>query len=131
MQSRHGALGRCAYYAARSGRAQRFSDVKARRVPRAVQVDGTAFAVRSTTRCQFPSALRGAIAAAPDHHFSRNRVPLAPRERKVVYAEDDEMFRSAVTEMLTSAGVDVYCCRDGIEAVELCSRLRPDAALFD
>jgi CheY-like chemotaxis protein len=58
-------------------------------------------------------------------------VLLAPRERKVVYAEDDDFFRSAVTEMLTAAGITVHGCRDGLEAVELCSAIRPDAALFD
>jgi CheY-like chemotaxis protein len=58
-------------------------------------------------------------------------VPLAPRERKVVYAEDDDLFRSVVTQMLTSAGVEVHECRDGVEAVELCCEIRPDAALFD
>lgn len=56
---------------------------------------------------------------------------LAPRERKIVYAEDDDLFRSTVAGMLADAGVEVYSCRDGIEAIELCRSLKPDAALFD
>lgn len=56
---------------------------------------------------------------------------LAPRDRKVVFAEDDDLFRSVVTEMLTSAGIEVHGCSDGIEAVDLCAAMRPDAALFD
>lgn len=56
---------------------------------------------------------------------------LAARERRVVYAEDDELIRFAVTDMLRSAGVVVHSCRDGVEAVNLCCTLKPDAALFD
>jgi CheY-like chemotaxis protein len=58
-------------------------------------------------------------------------VLLAPRERKLVYAEDDELFRSAVVVMLQKAGIQVYSCCDGAQAVELCETIRPDAALFD
>jgi two-component system response regulator MprA len=58
-------------------------------------------------------------------------VLLAPRGRNVVFAEDDDLFRSVVTEMLTAAGIKVFGCRDGLEAVELCCEMRPDAALFD
>jgi two-component system response regulator MprA len=58
-------------------------------------------------------------------------VLLAPRARNVVFAEDDDLFRSVVTEMLTAAGIKVFGCRDGLEAVELCCEMKPDAALFD
>ena len=56
---------------------------------------------------------------------------LAPRERKLVFAEDDDLFRSTVAVMLQHAGVKVYSCCDGAQAVELCESVRPDAALFD
>src|SRR3982750_1652998 len=55
--------------------------------------------------------------ASPDTHERCTYGPrgifvlLAPRERKVVYAEDDDLFRSVVTQMLTSAGIEVHECR--------------------
>jgi len=48
-----------------------------------------------------------------------------------VYAEDDDLFRSTIVLMLKEAGVQVYSCSDGAQAVELCESIRPDAALFD
>ncbi|HEV7491634.1 MAG TPA: response regulator [Rhodanobacteraceae bacterium] len=56
---------------------------------------------------------------------------LAPREFKLVWADDDDLFRAAVHLMLRHAGVEVYPCSDGVQAVKLCESLRPDAALFD
>lgn len=56
---------------------------------------------------------------------------LAPREFKLVWAEDDELFRTAVHAMLRQAGAEVYPCADGLQAVKLCETLKPDAALFD
>lgn len=56
---------------------------------------------------------------------------LAPREFKLVWADDDDLFRSAVHAMLRHAGVEVYPCANGVEAVKLCETIRPDAALFD
>ena len=56
---------------------------------------------------------------------------LAPREFKLVWADDDDLFRSAVHTLLRHAGVEVYPCANGVEAVKLCETLRPDAALFD
>ena len=56
---------------------------------------------------------------------------LAPREFKLVWADDDDLFRTAVHVMLRQAGVEVYPCADGVEAVKLCETIKPDAALFD
>jgi CheY-like chemotaxis protein len=56
---------------------------------------------------------------------------ISPREFRLVYAEDDELFRTAVLTVLRHAGVEVFPCANGAEAVELCEALRPDAALFD
>ena len=56
---------------------------------------------------------------------------IAPREFTLVYAEDDDLFRSAVIAMLHQAGVQVHPCSDGAKAIELCETMRPDAALFD
>ena len=56
---------------------------------------------------------------------------LAPREFKLVWADDDDLFRTAVHMMLRHAGVEVYPCANGVEAVKLCETIKPDAALFD
>lgn len=56
---------------------------------------------------------------------------LAPRECKLVLADDDDLFRIALHAMLRHAGVEVYPCSDGVQAVKLCEAIRPDAALFD
>jgi CheY-like chemotaxis protein len=56
---------------------------------------------------------------------------LAPRSFRLVYAEDDDVFRNAVLTVLRHAGVEVFTGRNGVEAIELCERLKPDAALFD
>ncbi len=55
----------------------------------------------------------------------------APREFKLVWADDDDLFRTAVHALLRHAGVEVYPCANGLEAVKLCETLKPDAALFD
>ena len=56
---------------------------------------------------------------------------LAPRSFRLVYAEDDDVFRNAVLTVLRHARVEVFTGRNGAEAIELCERLKPDAALFD
>jgi len=56
---------------------------------------------------------------------------LAPRAFRLVYAEDDEVFRNAVLTVLRHVGVEVSAARNGAEAIELCERIKPDAALFD
>jgi len=56
---------------------------------------------------------------------------ISPREFKLVYAEDDDLFRAAVITVLRYAGVEVFPCSNGEEAVELCETIKPDAALFD
>jgi CheY-like chemotaxis protein len=56
---------------------------------------------------------------------------ISPREFKLVYAEDDDLFRAAVITVLRHAGVEVFSCSNGAEAVELCESIKPDAALFD
>jgi CheY-like chemotaxis protein len=56
---------------------------------------------------------------------------LAPRAFRLVYAEDDEVFRTAVLTVLRHVGVEVFPCRNGAEAIELCEEIKPDAALFD
>ena len=50
---------------------------------------------------------------------------------KIVYAEDDDLVRNTVAEMLRSNGVTVITCATGGEAVRLCEALRPDALLLD
>ncbi|MGH8173482.1 MAG: response regulator [Rhodanobacteraceae bacterium] len=50
---------------------------------------------------------------------------------RIVYAEDDELVRATVTEMLTALGADVRTCANGAEAVLLCLSTRPNVALLD
>jgi chemosensory pili system protein ChpA (sensor histidine kinase/response regulator) len=53
------------------------------------------------------------------------------RRFTVVYADDDELIRSAVVDLLTSANIDVHACTDGDEALALCEQMMPDAVLLD
>jgi CheY-like chemotaxis protein len=50
---------------------------------------------------------------------------------RIVYAEDDELVRATVTDMLTGFGAEVRVCENGAEAVLLCLSLRPNVALLD
>jgi len=61
----------------------------------------------------------------------KSQAMLAPREFKIVWADDDDLFRTAVHAMLRQAGVEVYSCANGVEAVKLCETIKPDVALFD
>ena len=49
----------------------------------------------------------------------------------VVYADDDELVRAAVTDLLVAQGLDVHACGDGDEALALCRQMQPDAVLLD
>ncbi|HKE47853.1 MAG TPA: response regulator [Rhodanobacteraceae bacterium] len=49
----------------------------------------------------------------------------------VVYADDDELVRAAVTDLLVAQGLDVHACGDGDEALALCKQMQPDAVLLD
>jgi len=53
------------------------------------------------------------------------------RRFTVVYADDDELIRSTVVDLLTSANIDVHACTDGDEALALCEQMAPDAVLLD
>jgi CheY-like chemotaxis protein len=53
------------------------------------------------------------------------------RRFTVVYADDDELIRTTVVDLLTSAKVDVHACTDGDEALALCEEMDPDAVLLD
>jgi CheY-like chemotaxis protein len=53
------------------------------------------------------------------------------RRFTVVYADDDELIRSAVVDLLASANIDVHACTDGDEALALCEQMTPDAVLLD
>ena len=56
---------------------------------------------------------------------------LSPRAFRLVYAEDDEVFRNAVLTVLRYVGVEVFPARNGAGAIELCEDIKPDVALFD
>jgi CheY-like chemotaxis protein len=48
-----------------------------------------------------------------------------------VYADDDALVRDVVTQALVEEGVDVHACEGGVEAIELCRQIEPDAVLLD
>jgi CheY-like chemotaxis protein len=50
---------------------------------------------------------------------------------RVVYADDDALVRETIADLLLGWNVDVHPCRNGHEAIDLCVRLLPDAALLD
>lgn len=49
----------------------------------------------------------------------------------IVYADDDDLVRTVVTQALIEEGIDVHDCASGSEAVALCRQLVPDAVLLD
>jgi CheY-like chemotaxis protein len=49
----------------------------------------------------------------------------------IVYADDDDLVREVVVDVLIDAGVDVHACADGEEAIALCTTLRPRVVLLD
>jgi sigma-B regulation protein RsbU (phosphoserine phosphatase)/two-component system chemotaxis family response regulator WspR len=49
----------------------------------------------------------------------------------IVYADDDDLVRTVVTQALIEEGIDVHDCASGSEAVVLCRQIVPDAVLLD
>ena len=76
------------------------------------------------------SAMRKKVASA-SAAFLRTFRAMDTRRFTVVYADDDELIRSAVVDLLTSANIDVHACTDGDEALALCEQMAPDAVLLD
>lgn len=56
---------------------------------------------------------------------------MASKPLRVVYAEDDELVRNTLAEILRDLGADVHVCGNGAEAVLLCLSVQPDVALLD
>lgn len=53
------------------------------------------------------------------------------RRLTVVYADDDDVVRETISELLALEGIDVHACSDGTEAIFLCEQMDPDALLLD
>ena len=49
----------------------------------------------------------------------------------IVYADDDDLVRTVVTQALIEEGIDVHDCASASEAVALCRQIKPDAVLLD
>ncbi|HEV7489503.1 MAG TPA: response regulator [Rhodanobacteraceae bacterium] len=49
----------------------------------------------------------------------------------VVYADDDDLHRETISELLTHHGIDVHACSDGAEVIPLCEQMNPDSVLLD
>lgn len=56
---------------------------------------------------------------------------MAMKVVKVIYADDDDLIRSAVTHALVEEGIEVHSCADGADVLELCGAVGPDAVLLD
>ena len=50
---------------------------------------------------------------------------------RVVYADDDPLVRETIVDVLSAWDIDVHSCENGLEAIELCEKLNPHAALLD
>lgn len=53
------------------------------------------------------------------------------RRLTVVYADDDDLVRETISELLTHEGIDVHSCADGAEVISLCEQMDPDVVLLD
>ena len=56
---------------------------------------------------------------------------MPPRGAKVLIADDDRLVRALLTEMLVDMGHAVIEAENGLQAVELCARERPDVLILD
>ncbi|MFG2710866.1 response regulator [Streptomyces goshikiensis] len=62
----------------------------------------------------------------------REAVPVGEAVPRVVIADDQELVRSGFRLILTARGIDVVgVAADGVEAVSMARRLRPDVVLLD
>jgi CheY-like chemotaxis protein len=50
---------------------------------------------------------------------------------RIVYADDDELMRTTVTDALVEEGIEVHSCDDGAGVAALCAEVRPHAVLLD
>jgi PAS domain S-box-containing protein len=50
---------------------------------------------------------------------------------KVVYAENDRLFREAISDILESKGFEVYLAEDGMEALLSIKKVQPDFVILD
>jgi two-component system KDP operon response regulator KdpE len=56
---------------------------------------------------------------------------MATKSFRVVYAEDDDMVRASIAQIMVEHGLDVHECSNGGEATLLCSVFHPDAVVLD
>lgn len=56
---------------------------------------------------------------------------MSERRLTVVYADDDDLVRESISELLTHHGIDVHACSDGAEVISLCEQMNPDSVLLD
>jgi CheY-like chemotaxis protein len=49
----------------------------------------------------------------------------------IIYADDDDLVRQAVTQGLIEEGIDVHACADGEEVLALRKQITPNVILLD
>jgi two-component system, cell cycle sensor histidine kinase and response regulator CckA len=51
--------------------------------------------------------------------------------KKIVFADNDELILEAITELLRSKGFEVHGAHDGLEALQVIRKIKPDYAILD
>lgn len=62
--------------------------------------------------------------------MTRNPTPRTT-PKTIVFADNDELILEAITELLRSKGFEVHGARDGLEALQIIRKVRPDYAILD
>lgn len=91
-----------------------------------------------TTLAEEPHALEFEVRlplSAGRHPFADDAVTTTPsprpRKLRVVVADDNEDAAAALEVLLGLMGHEVYVAHDGVEAIELADRVKPDAIVLD
>jgi PAS domain S-box-containing protein len=81
-------------------------------------------------RVMLPAAVPQAARRGADGEDAGNSADAPPR-RKVLVADDNTDAADSLAVMLEIEGYEVHVAHDGLQALDLAERMRPDAALLD